>query len=33
MFTFALTHLALALQLTSIGYVALRTVRDKGAGW
>jgi hypothetical protein len=33
MFMFVLGHLALALQVASVGYVAIRTVKDKGAGW
>jgi hypothetical protein len=33
MFTFILTHLAITLQTAAIGYVALRTVKDRGAGW
>jgi hypothetical protein len=33
MFMFMLSHLALALQAASIGYVAVRTVKDRGAGW
>jgi hypothetical protein len=33
MFMFMLSHLALGLQAVAIGYVALRTVKDRGAGW
>jgi hypothetical protein len=33
MFTFMISHLALALQTVAIGYVTVRTIRDKGAGW
>jgi hypothetical protein len=33
MFVLVLSHLALAVQVAAIGYVTLRTVKDRGAGW
>jgi hypothetical protein len=33
MFMFVLAHLAIGMQLLAVGYVILRTVRDRGAGW